>query len=182
VATVPSTYDFPTGLFTSTDANARIRDPISFLLNKPAAELRQSVAQTGVVTATFTDVTFTTEDLDAGWATGTGGHDTAVNTARFTAVYPGWYGFAGATAWANNATGQRGSRWALNGAAVNASATLLAAVSGNVTVVPARLKKIPMNVGDYVTLQGYQTSGGNLDMFVSAEFSSSMTVEFIRNL
>lgn len=181
MADVPDTHDFLPGLATSSEMNSFVRDPVRFLLNKPAANVRQTTAQTGIVTAVFTSVTFTTEDLDSD-PDAVGGHDTGTNTSRFVAQYPGWYRVAGAVAWANNATGQRGTRWAVNGTALNASAILLATISGNVTVVPARTMLVSLGAFHYVELQGYQTSGGNLDMFVSAEYSSSMSVEWVRNL
>lgn len=173
---VPSTHTFTTGVATASEMNAYVRDPIQFLLNKPVARLRQTVLQT-LADNTFTGLTFTVEDVDS-----VDGHSTSSLTSRYVAVYAGWYRLAGGCSFATNATGQRGTRWSVNGAAVNASAVLLASVgAGNVTVVPARADLVFLNVGDYVELSGYQNRGGTLDTFISAEYSPSATISWDRN-
>lgn len=173
---VPDTHDFGTGLGSSTEANAYIRDPIRHLLDRPAVRLRQTTLL-NVPNNTFTAVTFQTEDfdLDSDPSSADNMHSTAVNISRITAVYPGYVELSGGVAFAANAANQRGCRWAVNGAAINASAALLSTVgAGNVTVVPARTIRWFLNVGDYAELQAYQNSGGALDTFVSAEYSCSL--------
>lgn len=178
MATVPETHTFTSGVGSTSELNAYVRDPIAFLMNKPAAVVRQTVVQ-ALTTATFTSITFTTEDLDDDPA-GTGAHDTAVATSRYTAVYAGWYRCSGGVCFDSNATGQRGSRWAVNGTGVSASAVLISTFSGNIVSVPAMSRLVFLNVGDYVELQGYQSSGGNINTFVSAEFASSMSITWER--
>lgn len=180
MAAVPTTHTFADGVVTSSEDNAYIRDPIDFLMNKPAAELRQLVAQT-LTTGTWTAVTFISEDLDDDPA-GTGGHDNASATSRWAAVYAGWYLLDGGCAFAANATERRGVRWAVNGAAVNGSAVLVVnSGAGGQVVVPARGKRVFLNVGDYVELQALQLSGGNLDTFVGdTTFSASMSLGWDR--
>jgi hypothetical protein len=178
VATVPVPPTILAGDIPSGDDWDAVLDCLTFALNKPAAKLRQTVAQT-LADATFTGLTFTTEDLDSD-PTGAGGHSTSSVTSRFVAVYAGWYRLEGGCSFATNATNQRGSRWAVNGTAVNASAVLLASVGAG-TVVPARGDLVFLAVGDYVELQGYQNRGGTLDTFISAEYSPSATISWDRN-
>lgn len=182
MATVPDTHDFPTGQATSTEANAYIRDPIRFLLDRPTVRLRQTTL-INVPNNAFTSVTFQTEDFDLDSDSGSTDnmHSTAVNITRITAVYAGYVKLDGGVAFAANATNQRGCRWAVNGAAVNASAVLLQAVGGgNFTVVPARPIRVFLNVGDYAELQAYQNSGGALDTVISAEYSCSFDAMWAR--
>lgn len=179
---VPDTHDFGTGNATSTEANAYIRDPIRFLLDRPAVRLRQTTL-VSLPNNTFTSVTFQSEefDLDPDSGSADNWHSTAVNISRITAVYPGYVKLDGGVAFAANATNQRGARWAVNGSAILASAVLLQAVGGgNVTVVPARPIRVFLNAGDYAELQGYQNSGGPLDTFVSAEYSCSFDAMWAR--
>lgn len=152
---------------------------IDFVRNKPAAELRQTVAQS-ISDSTWTSLTFTTEDLDTDPA-GTGGHSTSVNTSRYTAVYAGWYLLGGGYSSAVNATGQRGTRWAVNGLVVSASRAFIAATAAVGFELPARMKRVFLNVGDYVELQVWQNSGAPLNTDTSsAEVGSSMSIAWDR--
>lgn len=179
MAAVPGTHDFADGVVTTSEDNSFIRDPLLFLLNRPAAELRQTVVQS-IPNVTWTSITFTTEDLDTDPA-GTGGHDNVTNTSRFTAVYAGWYRLSGGVEFAVNATGQRAAAWAVNGTLLNAGRTLIGATAALGMGVPARTKLLFLNVGDYVELQVYQNSGGALNTAVVAEGAPSMTVVWERN-
>lgn len=179
MATVPTTHTVLDGLATSSEMNTYFRDPIDFLMNRPAARVRQTATQT-ITTGTLTSITFTTEDLDDDPA-GTGAHSTSVNTSRYTAVYPGWYQVSGVVSFAANATGVRAASWAVNGTAINASASAIPN-NGAATIVdvPAPTIQVFLNVGDYVELQGYHERGANLDTFVSGQHASSMDVQWVR--
>jgi hypothetical protein len=181
VAVVPNTHTFVNGVRDSSEENTYIRDPLLFLMNKPAAELRQTVAQS-LANNTWTSLTFDVEDLDND-PSGTGGHSTSVNTSRYTAVYAGWYVVGGCAAFVANATGIRGHRWAVNGNPLNGESTLVQAVSvgGSNTDVPASAARLYLNVGDYVEAQAIQGSGGALNTFVTATAQSSMTIGWDRN-
>lgn len=179
MAIVPDTHDFGSGVVTTSEDNAFIRDPIRFLLNKPAAELRQTAAQS-IPDSTWTSLTFPTEDLD-GDPSGTGGHSTSSNTSRYTAVYAGWYLLSGGYNPIINGVGIRGTRWAVNGTAVNGSNTVLAATAATGAGYPARTKRVFLNVGDYVELQVYQNSTGLLNTDITGDSASSMSVGWERN-
>lgn len=140
----------------------------------PVAQMRQTTTQS-LADSTFTDITFTTEDSDA-----LGGHSTVTNPARFTAPIAGIYEFSGGVAIAANATGLRVCQWALNGAALPASDNSQVSVgAGSATRMAARTYQVSMAVGDYVTLQGWQGSGGALSTVVAGAAASSMTVKFL---
>jgi hypothetical protein len=179
VTTVPTPGDgFNTGVPDATDLNTKLVNPINFLLNKPAAELRQTVAQT-ITTSTYTSLTFGTEDLDDDPA-GTGGHSTSSNTSRFTAVYAGWYVLSGGCGFAASSTGLRGLRWAVNGSAVSGGEVFLPPTASSTPVIAPRGKRVFLNVGDYVELQAFHSHGSNLNTSVSGSEQPTMTLAWDR--
>lgn len=158
---LPTLPTVTSGILTSTEL-AKYVAWFNFLSAPPRAELRQSVAQS-VPSGVWTALTFDAEDADLDPNGNSTQHDAAVNTSRFTAVYPGRYLFAGAAGFVANAAGRRGCRWALNGTAVNGAEALVQATTANSITVPSRVKSIYLNIGDYVELQGFQESGGALN-------------------
>ena len=174
MAVVPSSHTFTSGVATSSEANAYIRDPIAFLLARPRAELRQTAAQ-AFVTATITAVQFNAEDVDTD-VSGTGGHDNAVNNTRWTAVYAGWYQVGGGVSFAVSAVGDRFCWLRVNGTDVNGSMGFVAADATGLAVPMCRTKLVFLNVGDYVELIGYQDSGGNLNTGVTTREQPNMTI------
>lgn len=179
MAATPGTHTFTGVVSTSSEMNTFVRDPLLFLFSKPAAELRQTVAQS-IPNVTWTSITFDVEDLDSDPA-GTGGHSTSSNTSRYVAVYAGWYRVSGGVEFAINATGQRACAWAVNGTLVAASRTLISATAALGMGVPAKTKLVFLNIGDYVEMQVYQNSGGALNTAVVAEGAPSMSVVWERN-
>lgn len=178
MAVVPSPPVFTPGL-SSTTQLSQLVDVIDFLLAPPRAELRQTVAQS-IPNNSVTAITFDTEDLDGNVA-GTAQHDNSTNSSRFTAVYAGWYQVSGGVGFSSNATGVRLSRWIVNGTTVNGSEIELAAISGAVTLIPARTIKVYLAVGDYVELGAFQNSGGSLNSAVATGTQSRMSVLWTGN-
>jgi len=178
VAAVPTAPDLSDGLLLTSMLNDYVLELANFLRSPPAAMMRQTVAQS-IVTATFTSLTMDTEEYDVFPSGGAKGHSTSVNTSRYTAVHPGYYNAVGVTSWAFNGTGARGGRWTLNGVALNASVCLVQAVSATqgtgVTIVGVRPY---LSVGDYLELQGFQASGGNLNTGVPAGSQSGWSIQF----
>lgn len=162
----------------STNLHAYLRDPIQFLMHKPAAVLRQTVAQP-LATSAWVSLTMNVEDLDDD-PDGVGGHSTASSTSRYTARYAGWYWLAGGVTITANATGNRGARWAVNGTAVNGGSVLLPATGSGGTRVPARGQLVYLAEGDYVELQGTQSSGVSLNTVVVGEEQPSVCVSWDR--
>ena len=178
---VPGSHTVTGTVATTSEMNSFFRDPINFLLAPPIAELRQTVAQS-LTNATFTAITFDTEDVDKD-VSGAGGHSTSVNTSRFTAVYPGWYQVSGGVGFANNLTNVRITHIRVNGTTLNGSRQLMTAANSgiNATMVPVRTKHVFLNVNDYVEVWAFQDSGGALNTDVNAETQSTMTVRWVSN-
>lgn len=180
MATVPSSHTFIDAVATSSEQNTYVRDPITFILKPPMAELRQPVAQT-IATGTPTALTFTASDVDTDYAGGTG-HSNSVNTSRYTANYAGWYQVSGGITWQANATGVRTAEWRVNGSAVLGTLVELQTVTGGLACgVPARTKLVYLNVSDYVELWVQQTSGGNLGTSGGTTEQGSMSVRWVSN-
>lgn len=146
-------------------------------LNVPVARSRQTSTQT-LTTGVYGAVTMTTEDFDSH-----SGHSTSSNTSRYT-VQTGWagiYQLSGGVAFAANATGTRGSRWSKNGTALSASSTQFANTgAGTACRIPADTISVDLAVGDYVELEAFQDSGGNLATFATGENASYVDIAFVR--
>jgi hypothetical protein len=147
---------------------------IALINGRAVYRARQTVVQ-AIPDATYTGVTFTTEDFDTA-----NGHDTATNPERYTFPRTSYYLLSGSTAYANSATNQRGNRWNVNGTAVNGSATLVPSVTGNVCVIDAVTLIVAGIAGQYCKLEAYQNAGAPLNTFVTSENSSSITVVELR--
>jgi hypothetical protein len=164
--TIPVLPPIVTGTLPSSTLSAVVA-AVTFLLAPPRAELRQTVAQNLASSGVWVDLTFDVEDLDANVGNFPQ-HDTSVNTARFTAQYPGWYRVGGGVGYAASVTNRRGARWAVNGTALNGNEAIVAATATGTCEIPARGKLIFLNAGDFLTLQGFQDTGGALLTAVSA--------------
>lgn len=162
----------------STNLHAYLRDPINFIMNKPAAVVRQSAAQS-LANSVWVSLTMGVEDLDDD-PDGVGGHSTVSNTSRYTARYSGWYWIGGGVSIVANATGNRGCRWAVNGTAVNGGSVLLPPTATGSARVPARGMLLFLNEGDYLELQGTQSSGAALNTSVPGEEQACMSVAWDR--
>lgn len=137
------------------------------------AQYRQTIAQPALTSGAFTDILLDTEDLDP-----LNAHSTSVNTARFVFPYDGTFIFSGGVCLAANATGTRLAAWAKNGITLPASdANMLTVGAGAASRIAARRYPVTGVAGDYVTLQGFQDSGGGLATVASGSAACSMTVE-----
>lgn len=154
--------------------NPGVRDPMLFLLDPPMCVLRQTVAQS-LATATFTSLTFTTEDYDN---EPLGMHDPTVSNTRITCRTAGRYFVTSGVGFVSNATGRRGLRVLLNGAAVNASQIVVPATGSSGFGVAGRSVYVPMSVGDYLELQAYQDSPAALSTDVVAAVAPSFSARW----
>lgn len=152
-----------------------LRLALSFSLNPPIAELRQTVAQT-LTTGVTTAITFTTEDVDS-----VNGHDTVTNPDRYTAVYAGWYQVSGGCSFAASAVGQRIVVPTVNGTLVNGSGADVQSTAALTCFIPIRTKLIYLNVGDFVQLTAFQNSGGNLNTDVTTYQQPNISVRWVSN-
>lgn len=178
MATVPVTRTWVAGeVVTAGYMNNNITAVLNWLLAPAICQVRQIVAQSIANGGTGTNLTFTAEDVDT-----TGMHSTSSNTSRLTAVYPGWY-FANATpSYAANTAGVRGGAWRVNGATTLAGInTFIAATISATLCVPCRPILLFLNVGDYIEIAGYQTSGAGLNTVVTTGEQPSCTVFWVSN-
>ena len=92
-------------------------------------------------------------------------HDTVTNNSRLTCKTAGKYVIVASAMFASNATGLRGIKILLNSTTIIAK-LYFAAISGDTT--PTFVSTLyELNVGDYVQMQGVQTSGGALNVVSS---------------
>lgn len=178
MAAVPTPLDWVAFAGLSPSAaqfQAGVGDVLGFLLSPPLCIVRQTVAQS-IGNASFTPLTFTTEDADD-----LAMHSTVTNTTRVTAVYPGWYQLSGQVGHGVSSTGRRGCLWSRNGTQLNASQALTTASisGGSGTVQVATTTLAYLAVGDYVELQCYQDSGANLTTNVNTTGQSSAAVLWV---
>lgn len=175
VPTAPTIYD---AVSTSSQFN-QFRDAIRFLQAKPIAQLRQTTLQT-LTTATYTPIQFQSEafDLDPD---SVGGHDTAVDNTRFTARYPGYHIASGLITYAASGAGARHAGWRVNGTDVPGSYLSANPTAADVTGAAPHVMRVFLNIGDYIELIGYQTSGGNLQTFAAnTSYQSGMSIGWDR--
>lgn len=97
-------------------------------------------------------------------------HSVSSNTSRITIRKAGKYAIGGLIEFAANATGLRGARIRLNGATVLAQVVSANLGAGDPTPIAVQTV-YSLAAGDYVELQGYQASGGALNMLASANYS-----------
>jgi hypothetical protein len=131
-----------------------------------------------VPSGNWTSFTIDTETLDSD-----AGHSTVTNTSRYTATVPGLYLVIGSSGYTSNTTGLRRVRLALNGSPVIGSGvgSDTHAASGAIGHVTSSL--VQMNgTTDFVEVQGYQTSGANLNTNTNpgTEFTPSLRLFWIR--
>jgi hypothetical protein len=128
-------------------------------LSRAVPERRVSAYPSGaqvLTTGVVTPLLFDSELTDIGAL-----HSTAANTDRFVAVDAGWYLIVAQATYALSGAGMRQIRINLNG---TTDLALKEVVPTAGATQPADLILIVLlAAGDYVTLNAYQTSGGNLN-------------------
>lgn len=163
MATVPSEMTFVAGsVLTAAQMNSNVRDAVNFVIAPPLAVLRQ-VSPQSFGTGAWVSVTFDTEDIDRD-----GGHSNSVNPTRYTAQTAGWYLTQGTCSWAANATGGRQITFGTNGGATKFAKQFQPGNAGFIGSATTDAISY-LNVGDYIELFAYQSSGGNLSAVVDSE-------------
>lgn len=144
----------PSGKITASNIGARVYNSAAIPLS----------------TATTTSLTFNSQR----WNT-SNLHSTATNTGRFTILIPGRYMIGGSVRYAANATG-----WRFAGILLNGTTYLVqdkkAAITGTTTDIHVQTI-YKLKSGDYVEIQGYQDSGGNLDIEAAGNSSPEFWIE-----
>lgn len=134
--------------------------------------LTQSGAQT-ISNTTQTDLLFANETFDTD-----GYHSTSSNTNRITipSGKSGYFLVTARTAFAANTTGTRINWIIKNGTTEISTVYAGAAVSDNTSVVTSAI--VSLVAGDYITLNVYQTSGGNLNT-VTDQFKTNFAIQYL---
>ena len=143
-----------------------------FILGPPLFTGYQANAQ-AIPTGTWTGVAIDTEILDPD-----GQHNNVTNNTRFTCTVAGTILFLGMAAFVANTTGIRGSRFALNGTAIRGSQTNVSTTNGSVWSSPCWAVQ-QMVVSDYVELQAFQNSGGNLNTNNGTDCTSAVAAYWV---
>lgn len=146
---------------------------LAYLLNPPICQVRNVAGQT-FTTAITAALTWDTEDID-----NDNMHSPSVNPTRITAVTAGRYQLSGKVGWATNAANIRAADWAINGSQVIGGSTDVVAVGGFSTRMALCVITVFLNVGDYVELQCFQNSGGNLTTATAANEQPVVTVRMV---
>lgn len=131
-------------------------------------------ANESITNATLTALTFNSERFDNG-----GMHSTVTNTDRLTAQTAGYYLITGNVSFATSGTGDRYLYICLNG-----TATIIALQGG---IPSGAAGQLVLNVStvyhlaanDYVLLVVFQTSGGDLNVESSANYSPEFSAQLI---
>lgn len=162
----------PDEVLTSAYLNAYVRDNGLFLHSPPACRVYHNADQS-VPNATDTPLAFNQERCDTD-----GMHNTITNSSRITFNTAGVYVVTGHVRYAPNATGVRQAIIRKNGStliAVSQFATPFTRAGTNVFV--STIYKFAED--DYVELVCNQSSGGNLNVTASAEYSPEFAVAWV---
>ncbi len=101
-------------------------------------------------------------------------HDNATNNTRLTCKTAGVYEIAACLRFAANSTGERGLRFVAGGA--TAIGWVMVPTAPTQPAVLNLVWRHSMAVNDYVELQAYQNSGGNLDMVYADGYSINFSM------
>lgn len=167
-APVPVPRTFGVSEFEASAYLNSVRDALNFLLNPPIAQLIQNTVQS-IPNSTITPVSYDGSVVDT-----YGMHSNSTNNTRAVAQIAGWYYVSGIDAFASNSTGARVARLRKTGTDVVYFDVWDQAVNGQPTA-SATAGMLFLNVGDYIEVGAYQTSGGALNTFTTGP-QAGMTV------
>ncbi|HEY9375049.1 hypothetical protein [Streptomyces sp.] len=163
---------------TSAILNARIRDAINFMKNRPHAVLRRITSNQAVSSNTNTPIFWNGEDLDTD-----GGHSNVTNPSRYTVATAGYYQLSAVVVWGTNSNGYRQIFFAKNGVTTSRYGMIYTFVRGigGAQICMSTSVVLGLQAGDYVEVWGYQNTGGSLDVSVSNQ-DSRFEIEWVSNL
>ncbi|WP_055590128.1 hypothetical protein [Peterkaempfera griseoplana] len=131
-------------------------------------------------TQSIADSTWAALNLDTESFDSDAGHSTSSNTSRYTVQVAGTYLIIGSAGFTASATGVRAVRLLVNGAnpITGTFVKTMAAAAGNSSgLVTTALSSF--SAGDYVEVQGYQTSGGALSTSAGSDVACSLCALWI---
>ncbi len=138
--------------------NTFVRANMEFFAQPPAAKVTRSTLQTIATGGAGASITFDTEVSDTDTMFAGPATTLTVNT-------PGLYVITCGAVFASNATGNRQLAPRVNAVVVGGAS--VAAVNGAPTVLSGAAT-VKLNIGDSIDLLVFQSSGGNLDVTVTA--------------
>lgn len=130
----------------------------------------QIVTQT-LLSTTWSAITMTAEVIDT-----ISGHSLTTNTSRYTPTVAGTYEVYGQVAFAISSAGDRGAQFRKNGATTDGLqyGAARAISGGGLAGIAVTSGVVSLNgTTDYIELYGTQDSGGALDTFYAAGFTTS---------
>jgi hypothetical protein len=165
----PGNYD------TAALFNATMKALGDFTTGKPIFSAYATVSQS-IPNNAFTALSLDTEVFDSD-----AGHSTVTNTSRYTCQVAGIYLMTGAVIYPITGTGTRGAAVGLNGSTTGiiGSEQLIAPAPGFATTVAPTPTYARLVVGDFVSLLGFQNSGGPLSTSSVGAAMTSFSVEWV---
>ena len=144
---------------------------LTLLVTKPKFVITQVGVAQNMPNATWTSVTFNTDVIDSA-----NGHDTAVNTSRYTvqAGHGGLWQLQAKFSWDGSTTGRRLGRYLVNGASVVAGSEHSVPPSATALLAPMVTALVQLSAGDYVEFQQNQDSGATRTTFSGTSDSGAM--------
>jgi hypothetical protein len=171
----PTPYSWSVGDdFTAAIGN-NTRDALTWAQNPPVFLGTQGTVQS-LTNSSWVEIGLDTTQLDPYT-----GHSNSTNNPRYVPNQPGWYMACGVVAFTVNATGARAARLQLNSAVIKGAAGMTQGVGGsNDCAITATVRPIYCNgTTDYISIAGWQGSGGALNTASDADLSSSLTVWWV---
>ncbi|MGW2520433.1 hypothetical protein ACWC09_26160 [Streptomyces sp. NPDC001617] len=177
--TVPSiATESPGNYETAALWNAQVGGVMQWMLGSGANGLPRfsgyQVTTQALTDNTWTSLTIDTEDFDSD-----GGHSTTTNTSRYTCQVAGTYLVTGIAAFAAGTVGNRAARLALNGTSVRGSFVKMGSATATHSSAISTTRHVVMAVGDYVELQGLQTSGASLNTNSATDVACSLSLQWV---
>ena len=145
---------------------------IGLILNAPAFIGYQGTTQS-IANTSWTSLNLDVESFD-----NYNGHSNVTNNSRYTCQVPGWYTVHGVYAPNGNTTGFRAARIAKNGSPILGHASYSGQPTSSGIGVITPVKDVQLAVGDYVEIQGWQSSGGSLGTDIDVDMRSGLWVRF----
>jgi hypothetical protein len=153
--TTPKTWS-TNEVVTAANMNTHVRDNMSFLGSPPACSVQAAVSQS-VPTSTHTSLIAPTENFDTDAM-----HSTVTNTSRITFTTAGRYLVSATLVFGSNVTGIRILSFFVDATTRYEMVAVAANTGGNTTLSGSRA--FSFTAGQFVEVQGFQSSGGNIDL------------------
>jgi hypothetical protein len=166
--------EVPGNFITGALWNANVYNGLTFMLNPPLFVGYQASSQS------LGNTQWVALAMDATAVDTYGGHSNVTNNTRYTAQVAGWYTVCGcyAISAGNSGAGFRAVRILVNGAAVLGHASYLPPNGGSETGVVTPTRDVYLNVGDYVEVCGWQSTGGSWGTSVGTDIRSMLYVRY----